>query len=84
MRACAAATAAAWPSFAAQANLEVFYARLDVDDACRPLPGHRLGQDAKRAEKQLAKARTKDSLQALAEADPRGRRRAAHQRRPAR
>ena len=37
----------------------------------------------KRAEKNVAKARTKDSMQALEQAHPRGRRRAAHHRRPA-
>ena len=51
--------------FAAQTNLEVFYARLDVDDAVARYQATVPRKLVKRAEKGLAKARTKDSMQAL-------------------
>ena len=83
VRACAASYRSAMAGFAGQANLEIFYARLDVEEAVARYQATVPRKLLKRAEKELAKARTKDSMQALAQAHPRGGRRAAHQRRPA-
>ena len=52
--------------FAGQSNLEIFYARLDIDDAFARYQATVPRKLLKRAEKGLAKARTKDSMQALA------------------
>ena len=46
VRACAASYRSAMAAFAGQSNLQIFYARLDVDEAVRPLPGHRAAQAA--------------------------------------
>ncbi len=66
VRTCVSSYRTAMAGFAAQTNLEVFYARLDVEKA---FARYRATVPAKlyaRAEKGLAKARTKDSTQALA------------------
>ena len=52
--------------FAGQGNLQTFYARFDVDEAFARYQATVPRKVLKRAEKQLAKARTKDSMQALA------------------
>ena len=51
--------------FAGQTNLEVFYARLDVEEMVARYRATVPRKLVKRAEKGLAKARTKDSMQAL-------------------
>ena len=66
-------------------NLDVWYARVDVDDARqRAAPPSVDAQHAQVGrEGCVAKARTQDSLQALRQADAHRRRAAAHRRRPA-
>ena len=66
VRACAASYRSAMAGFAGQANLPTFYARLDVDEAFARYQATVSHKMLKRAGKQLAKARTKDSMQALA------------------
>jgi len=51
--------------FAAMRNLDLWYARTDVDDVARNFSSSATAAQMKRVEKQLAKARTKDSLKAL-------------------
>ncbi len=51
--------------FAAMKNLDVWYAHLDVDDALQKLGPQLTPRLAKRTEKTLAKARTRDSMSAL-------------------
>jgi uncharacterized protein (DUF2252 family) len=53
-------------AFAGQGNLAVWYARLDVDEALRDARGKLPLDRSKRAEKAMAKARTQDSMTALA------------------
>ena len=65
VRACAASYRSAMAAFAGQGNLQIFYARLDVDEAVARYQATVSRKMLKRAEKQLAKARTKDSMQAL-------------------
>ena len=65
VRACASSYRTAMAGFAGQSNLEIFYARLDVDDAFARYQATVPRKLVKRAEKGLAKARTKDSMQAL-------------------
>ncbi len=48
--------------FAAMRNLDLWYARTDVDDVARNFSSSATAAQMKRVEKQLAKARTKDSL----------------------
>jgi uncharacterized protein (DUF2252 family) len=52
--------------FAAMRNLDVWYARFDVESALLNLRKLAARKDVKRVEKNLAKAQTKDSLKALA------------------
>ncbi len=66
VRACAASYRTAMAAFAGQSNLQIFYARLDVDEAFARYQATVPRKLLKRAEKQVAKARTKDSMQALA------------------
>ena len=51
--------------FAAMRNLDVWYSRLDVDSAVEALPSDADGRSFRRLERNLAKARAKDSLRAL-------------------
>jgi uncharacterized protein (DUF2252 family) len=51
--------------FAAIKNIDVWYAHLDVDDALQELGSQLTPRLAKRTEKTLAKARTRDSMSAL-------------------
>ena len=52
--------------FAGMTNLEVWYARLDVEEVVARYQATMPRKVVKRAEKNVAKARTKDSMQALA------------------
>ncbi len=65
VRTCASSYRTAMAGFAAQPNLEVFYARLDVEEMVARYRASVPHKVVKRAEKNLAKARTKDSMQAL-------------------
>jgi uncharacterized protein (DUF2252 family) len=65
VRACARSYRTAMAGFAGRSNLEIFYARMDVEDAFARYQATMPRKVLKRAEKQLAKARTKDSMQAL-------------------
>ena len=65
VRTCVSRYRTAMAGFAAQSNLEVFYARLDVEDTFARYRASVPHKVVKRAEKGLAKARTKDSMQAL-------------------
>jgi uncharacterized protein (DUF2252 family) len=56
---------AAMTSFAALGNLEVWYARLDVEEALARLGPQLAPRMVKRTEKSLAKARTRDSISAF-------------------
>ena len=67
VRAAARSYRAAMAGFAGQANLQIFYARFDVDEAVARYRATVSAKMLRRAEKQLAKARTKDSMQALAQ-----------------
>ncbi len=55
----------AMTAFAAMGNLEVFYARLDIDEALAAFQASVPKKLVRRADKAVAKARTKDSHQAL-------------------
>ena len=52
--------------FAAMRNLDLWYARIDVDDLVRQFAGQATSKQVKRTEKNVAHARTKDSLKAFA------------------
>ena len=52
--------------FAAMSNLEVWYARIDVDELAALVAQQATGKQRKRFERNLAKARSKDSLRAFA------------------
>ena len=52
--------------FAAMRNLDVWYARIDVDEIARAFTARPSAEQLKRLEKNIAKARTKDSLRAFA------------------
>jgi uncharacterized protein (DUF2252 family) len=52
-------------AFAGMKNLDVWYARLDVDEAMRELGPQLKPKMIKRSEKTLSKARTKDSMSAF-------------------
>jgi uncharacterized protein (DUF2252 family) len=52
--------------FAAMRNLEVWYARLDVDSLMREFSSQFKASQIKQTEKSLAKARTRDSMSAFA------------------
>jgi len=62
---CVRAYREAMAGFAAQSNLEVFYAAFDVEQEFARYRSTVSAKMAKRADKGLAKARTKDSMQAL-------------------
>jgi len=53
-------------SFASMRTLDLWYARVDVDEVARSFAEQASSKEAKRLERNLAKARTKDSLKALA------------------
>ncbi len=55
----------AMTGFAAMKNLQVWYAHLDIESTIRELASQVKPRIAKRAEKQIAKARTKDSMSAF-------------------
>jgi uncharacterized protein (DUF2252 family) len=55
----------AMAEFAAMKNLEVWYSHLDVENALREFGSQFKPKLVKRAEKQFAKARTKDSMKAF-------------------
>jgi uncharacterized protein (DUF2252 family) len=61
-----AAYRAAMRDFASRGNLDVWYAHLDVESAVQRLGAQFKRKQVKRTEKQLAKARTKDSMSAFA------------------
>ena len=67
LRACARSYRTAMAGFAEQSNLEVFYARLDADEMFGRLRATLPRKPLKRAQKNLAKARSKDSMHALAQ-----------------
>ena len=70
--------------FAAMRNLDVWYARIDVEEhRSRGSPRSATAKQRKRFERNLAKARAKDSLQGVRQADRGRRRRAADRQRPA-
>ena len=52
--------------FAAMSNLDLWYSRIDVDEIAALVAEHGSGKERKRFEANLAKARSKDSLRALA------------------
>jgi len=52
--------------FAGMSNLDLWYSRIDVDEIAALVHEHGSGKDRKRFEANLAKARSKDSLRALA------------------
>ncbi len=64
-------------------NLEVWYAHLDIESAIEELGSQFKPKMVKRTEKQLAKARTKDSMSAFSKLTRVGRRRGADRRRAA-
>jgi uncharacterized protein (DUF2252 family) len=51
--------------FAAMNNLDIWYSRMEIDDAIRELGSKVKGKIAKRTDKTLAKARTRDSVMAF-------------------
>ncbi|HTR89645.1 MAG TPA: DUF2252 domain-containing protein, partial [Solirubrobacteraceae bacterium] len=55
----------AMAEFAAMKNLDVWYSRLDVEDAIREIGSRVPAKQRKRTEKTLAKARTRDSMSAF-------------------
>jgi uncharacterized protein (DUF2252 family) len=55
----------AMASFAAMGNLQVWYAHLDVDDAVKALGDQIDGKRRKQLDRNIAKARTRDSHQAV-------------------
>ena len=81
---CVSTYRTAMADFATQTNLDVFYARLEIERADRALPGHASPRKvAKRAEKGHRQGAHQGQHAGLLQAHPRGRRRAAHHRRPA-
>ena len=52
--------------FASMSNLDIWYARIDVDDLAALFAAEASAKQLKRFERNLAKARTKDSVRALA------------------
>ena len=52
-------------SFAAMPNLDLWYVRLDVEEVIQQLRGQATKKDVKQVERNVAKARTKDSLKAF-------------------
>ncbi|MEI8082588.1 MAG: DUF2252 family protein, partial [Actinomycetes bacterium] len=55
----------AMASFAQMPNLDVWYARMDIEKALSTLAGGVTNKSIKKAKKNVAKARTRDSMQAL-------------------
>ena len=53
-------------NFASMRTLDLWYARVEVDELARSFSEQASSKDAKRLERDLAKARTKDSLKAFA------------------
>ena len=53
-------------NFASMRTLDLWYARVEVDELARSFSQQASSKDAKRLERDLAKARTKDSLKAFA------------------
>jgi uncharacterized protein (DUF2252 family) len=53
-------------NFASMRTLDLWYARVEVDELARSFSEQASSRDAKRLERDLAKARTKDSLKAFA------------------
>ena len=70
-------------SFAGMPNLDVWYSRIDVDDIAALAAEQGSRKQLKRFERNVAKARSKDSLKALCEAHGDRRRRAPDRERPA-
>ena len=64
-------TAPRWPSSLAMKNLEVWYSHLDIESALQEYGSQFKPKLVKRADKQLAKARTKDSMTAFSKLTPR-------------
>jgi uncharacterized protein (DUF2252 family) len=56
---------AAIADFAGMRNLDVWYARIDIDDIVARFSGRATAKQRKRLDRNLAKARTKDSLKAF-------------------
>ena len=52
--------------FAEMRNLDIWYARIDVDEIAAVMAHRRAGKQLKRFERNMAKARSKDSLKAFA------------------
>ena len=69
--------------FAAMSNLELWYSRIDVDEIAALAARQGTGKQLKRFERNVAKARSKDSLQGVCEAHRDRRRRAQDRQRPA-
>jgi uncharacterized protein (DUF2252 family) len=65
VKACARSYRTAMAQFAAQTNLEVFYASLDIETAVAEFQAAVTRKMLKRAESTIAKARTRDSLHAF-------------------
>ena len=65
VRTCVSTYRTAMAEFAAQTNLDVFYARFDVEEVVARYQATVPHKAVKRAEKNIAKARTKDSMQAF-------------------
>ena len=65
VRTCISSYRTAMADFAGQPNLDVFYASLDAQELFARYQAAISHKAARRAEKDLAKARTKDSMQAL-------------------
>ncbi|MGO9956909.1 MAG: DUF2252 domain-containing protein [Solirubrobacteraceae bacterium] len=63
--ACVEAYRAAMQGFAGMSNLDVWYAHMDIDEVLRDLGSQLKPEMAKRADKSLAKARTRDSMSAF-------------------
>ena len=66
--------------YAARGNLDLWYARLDVEDLMAGAELIATSKERKRAEQNVAKTPTKDQPQGVCEADRDRRRRAAHHR----
>ncbi len=65
VRTCVESYRTAMAGFAAQPNLAIFYASLDIEETLAEYRSTVPKKVAKRADKNLAKARTKDSMQAF-------------------
>jgi uncharacterized protein (DUF2252 family) len=65
VRHCVSTYRAAMADFAGQTNLEVFYASMDIDETVARYRATIPAKVARQAERNIAKARTKDSMQAF-------------------